>query len=75
MGWAHDDAMRWIMEAPGAVLRAVRIAIAGNVDADRMIKAAGFTASELVSAQIGPVQIWSDFLVRSSESSGSDSSS
>lgn len=60
-----DDAMRWIMEAPGAVLRAVRIAIVGNADADRMIKAAGFTASELVSAQIGPAQIWSDFLVRS----------
>ena len=61
----NEDAMQWIMDAPGAVLRAVRIAIVGNADADRMIKAADFTASELVSAQIGPVQIWSDFLVRS----------
>jgi uncharacterized membrane-anchored protein len=61
----NEDAMQWIMDAPGAVLRAVRIAIVRNADADRIIQAADFTASELVSAQIGPVQIWSDFLVRS----------
>ena len=56
--------MRWIMDAPGAVLRAVRIAIVGTADANRMIDRAEFTATELVSAQVGPVQIWSDFLVR-----------
>jgi uncharacterized membrane-anchored protein len=57
-------AMRWLSDAPGAVLRAVRIAIVRNVHAAAYIGAAAFTASELVRARIGPVQIWSDFLVR-----------
>ena len=59
-----DETMRWIMDAPGAVLRAVRIAIVETATAKRMIDKAEFSATELVSAQLGPVQIWSDFLVR-----------
>ncbi len=58
-------AIAWLLNAPGKVLRAVRVAIVANNDAAaETMDAAGFSAAELVSCTIGPVQIWSDFLVR-----------
>ncbi len=64
-GVDDHDAIQWLMNAPGKVLRAVRVAIVGNHDAaaDQMA-GAGFSAAELVSCDIGPSRIWSDFLVR-----------
>lgn len=60
-----DAALDWLLNAPGKVLRAVRIAIVSNHnDAASTIDVAGFSATELVSCRIGPVQIWSDFLIR-----------
>jgi uncharacterized membrane-anchored protein len=57
--------LQWLLNAPGKVLRAVRIAIvSNNDDAAGTMSAAGFSAAELVSCTIGPVRIWSDFLIR-----------
>lgn len=64
MTMTDQSAMRWLSDAPGAVLRAVRIAIVSDADAPALVEAATFTPSELVRARVGPVQIWSDFLVR-----------
>jgi uncharacterized membrane-anchored protein len=63
---ANDEAaMAWLLKAPGAVLRAVRIAIvATQAEAIAAIAAAGFSAPEVVSCKIGSAQIWSDFLIR-----------
>lgn len=63
----HDDdaAMQWLLNAPGKVLRAVRIAIIADASkAAAALDAATFSAAELVSCTIGPARIWSDFLVR-----------
>ena len=62
-----DDtaALQWLLNAPGQVLRAVYIAIvADQDDAAAAMAAADFSVSELVSCTIGPVRIWSDFLIR-----------
>jgi uncharacterized membrane-anchored protein len=60
-----DEAMAWLLQAPGRVLRAVRIAIVADVDAAAAaMDAAEFSATELVSCTVGPVRIWSDFLIR-----------
>jgi uncharacterized membrane-anchored protein len=60
-----DAAMAWLLQAPGRVLRAVRIAIVADVDAaTAAMDAAEFSATELVSCTVGPVRIWSDFLIR-----------
>lgn len=57
--------MDWLCDAPGRVLRAVRIAIVADSDAAAAaMDAAGFSATELVSCTVGPVRIWSDFLIR-----------
>lgn len=64
-GVDDSDAMQWLLNAPGTVLRAVRVAIVSNHDAATASMAdAGFSAAELVSCTIGPVRIWSDFLIR-----------
>jgi uncharacterized membrane-anchored protein len=64
-GVDDDDAMHWLLNAPGAVLRAVRVAIVSTHDAAMAaIADADFSAAELVSCTVGPVHIWSDFLVR-----------
>jgi uncharacterized membrane-anchored protein len=61
-----DAAMAWLLQAPGRVLRAVRIAIVADGDAAAAaMDTAAFNAAELVSCTIGPVRIWSDFLIRS----------
>jgi uncharacterized membrane-anchored protein len=64
---AIDDAaaMQWLLQAPGLVLRAVQIAIVAGHDAvAASMAAAGFSEAEIVSGAIGPVRIWSDFLIR-----------
>ncbi len=64
---AIDDraAMRWLLQAPGQVLRAVRIAVvADDGDVPKAISAAEFSAIDLVCGDIGDVRIWSDFLIR-----------
>lgn len=64
-GVDDHDAMAWLLNAPGKVLRAVRVAIVSNGDvATAAMADAGFSAAELVSCAIGPVRIWSDFLIR-----------
>ncbi len=62
---ADDAVMDWLLRAPGRVLRAVRIAIVADTgSADAAMASAGFSAAELVSCHIGPVRIWTDFLIR-----------
>ncbi len=63
---AKDDAdITWLLNAPGRVLRAVRIfVVATEADASIFMENAGFSAAELVSCRIGSAQIWSDFLIR-----------
>jgi uncharacterized membrane-anchored protein len=64
-GVDDHDAMQWLLNAPGKVLRAVRVAIASDHDAAMASMAdADFSATELVSCAIGSVRIWSDFLIR-----------
>ena len=64
-GVDDNDAMQWLRNAPGTVLRAVRVAIVGNDDAAKAsMTDANFSAAELVSCTVGSVRIWSDFLVR-----------
>jgi uncharacterized membrane-anchored protein len=61
-----DAAMQWLLQAPGQVLRAVRIAIVADAAAaTTAMDTADFSTTELVSCTIGPVRIWSDFLIRS----------
>jgi uncharacterized membrane-anchored protein len=62
-----DDksAIEWLLTAPGQVLRAVYIAIvADEGEAAAAMDVAGFSPAELISCAIGPVRIWSDFLIR-----------
>jgi uncharacterized membrane-anchored protein len=60
-----DAAMQWLSEAPGRVLRAVRIAIVADDETAVAAKDAGqFRETELVSCRVGTVRIWSDFLIR-----------
>jgi uncharacterized membrane-anchored protein len=60
-----QTAIEWLLTAPGQVLRAVYIAIvADEGEAAAAMDVAGFSAPELISCAIGPVRIWSDFLIR-----------
>ena len=62
-----DDqtAIEWLLTAPGQVLRAVYIAVvADEGEAAAAMDVAGFSPAELISCAIGPVRIWSDFLIR-----------
>jgi uncharacterized membrane-anchored protein len=64
----NDAELAWLVQAPGRVLRAVRIAIVANeADAAKMMTTAGFSAVDLVSCRVGSTQIWSDFLIRSDQ--------
>jgi uncharacterized membrane-anchored protein len=60
-----DAAMAWLLQAPGRVLRAVRIAIVADLEAAAAaMDVAEFSEAELVSCTVGPARIWSDFLIR-----------
>ncbi len=55
-------ALEWLEAAPGAVLRATRIAIVATVaSAERLLPGFGFSQENLVSCWIGETRIWSDF--------------
>ena len=59
-----EAALDWLAEAPGEVLRAVRIGIvASEAAAAQVAEAMHFVESELVSCRIGGLRIWSDFRV------------
>jgi len=57
-------AMAWLADAPGGVLRAIKIGIV-NDEADALIIAPGlgFSEKDLVSCRIGQARLWSDFLL------------
>ncbi len=62
----QDDeaAMGWLTQAPGGVLRAVRVGIVETTgQAEAVAKDVGFSQTDLVSCDIGNVRIWSDFLL------------
>lgn len=57
-------AMAWLSEAPGGVLRAVRVGVvATEADAERLAEEVGFSAPDLVTCHVGGARIWSDFLL------------
>lgn len=57
-------AMAWLTEAPGGVLRAVRVGIVDSeAEAAAIAAETGFSEADLVSCRIGRVRIWSDFLL------------
>jgi uncharacterized membrane-anchored protein len=62
----QDDqaAMGWLTEAPGGVLRAVRVGVvADEAEAEALVAEVGFSEVDLVSCRIGKCRIWSDFLL------------
>jgi uncharacterized membrane-anchored protein len=62
----QDDsaAMGWLTDAPGGVLRAVRVGIVETeAEAEAIARETGFSEVDLVSCHIGKVRIWSDFLL------------
>ncbi len=62
---SDDATLQWLINAPGKILRAVRVAIVADEHcANNVMKTAQFSETELVSCTIGSVQIWSDFLIR-----------
>ncbi len=61
---ADKAAMAWLTEAPGGVLRAVRIGIVDSeAEAAAIAAETGFSEADLVSCRFGRVRIWSDFLL------------
>lgn len=57
-------AMGWLTQAPGGVLRAVRVGVVeSEADAAAVVDAVGFSETDLVSCRIGKARIWSDFLL------------
>ncbi len=57
-------AMHWLTEAPGGVLRAIRIGIvADEAEGVRVAADVGFSETDLVSCYVGKVRVWSDFLL------------
>jgi len=59
-----EQAMGWLTDAPGGVLRAVRVGIVATEDeAETIAKSVGFSELDLVSCHVGKVRIWSDFLL------------
>jgi uncharacterized membrane-anchored protein len=62
----QDDAsaMGWLTNAPGGVLRAVRVGIVESLaEAETIAAGLGFSETDLVCCDIGRVRIWSDFLL------------
>ncbi len=62
----QDDAaaMGWLTEAPGGVLRAVRVGIVETIgEAEAIAAEVGFSETDLVCCDIGKARIWSDFLL------------
>lgn len=57
-------AIAWLTDAPGGVLRAVRVGVvATEAEGEALADATGFSEADLVSCHVGPVRIWSDFLL------------
>lgn len=58
-------AIHWIENLPGAVIRAVRLAIAVDEDAaEELVTEAGFPAAQLVTCRVGGgARIWTDFRI------------
>ena len=57
-------AMAWLSDAPGGVLRAVKVGIVRDeADALAIAPGIGFSDRDLVSCRIGDARIWSDFLL------------
>ena len=57
-------ALVWLSEAPGGVLRAVKVGIVQDeAEALAVAPAIGFSERDLVSCRIGEVRLWSDFLL------------
>jgi uncharacterized membrane-anchored protein len=60
-----NETIKWLSDAPGKILRAVKIAIVEDSEsAHKVMQSAQFSAAELVSGKVGPVQVWTDFLIR-----------
>lgn len=56
--------LAWQAEAPGEVLRAVKVGVvASEAEAENIARGMSFMASELVSCRIDGARIWSDFRV------------
>ncbi|WP_199556136.1 DUF3422 domain-containing protein [Sandaracinobacteroides hominis] len=59
------EAMRWLSDAPGSVIRAVRIGIvATGREAEAVAATCSFAESDLVSCYLGKARIWTDFHTR-----------
>lgn len=58
-------ALAWLEAAPGAVIRATKIAIvADEAAAETLLPSLDFRRDQLVSCRIGAMRIWSDFQLR-----------
>jgi uncharacterized membrane-anchored protein len=61
---SHADAVRWLADAPGLIIRAVKIGIVPDeATAEPLVAAIGFAAAELVSCRFGTARVWTDFLI------------
>lgn len=55
----------WLADAPGNVVRAVRVAVVPNEEiAASIVATLSFSEPDLVSCRIGSVRLWTDFRVR-----------
>jgi len=61
----HDaEALAWLADAPGEVVRAVRIGIVGSEsEALEIAETMDFSEADLVSCRVGGARIWSDFRI------------
>ena len=58
-------ALAWLEAAPGAVIRATKIAIvADEAVAETLLPSLAFRRDQLVSCRVGATRIWSDFQLR-----------
>ncbi|MDE2486270.1 MAG: DUF3422 domain-containing protein [Alphaproteobacteria bacterium] len=59
-----EEVLRWLVEAPGEVVRAIRIGVvADEARAETVATETDFSEADLVSCRIGRARIWSDFRV------------
>lgn len=59
------EAMRWLSDAPGGVIRAVRIGVVATArEAEAVAADCSFAEADLVSCHIGKARIWTDFHIR-----------
>jgi uncharacterized membrane-anchored protein len=58
------EALAWLADAPGEVIRAIRVGVAAfEDDAVKLAETMAFSEADLVSCRIGAARIWSDFRV------------